>query len=56
VERNAVAGNVPDDVRPIRGRRSDVVLAHPCCAKSARAPKASRRRRWQTLVHRGAHL
>ena len=30
VERNAVDGNVPIDVRHVCGRRSRVVLARPC--------------------------
>jgi len=56
VERNAVDVEVPSDVRRWRGRRSRVVLARPCSAKSSQAEKLRGGRRWQTLVHRGDHV
>jgi hypothetical protein len=55
VERNAMDGLMPKDVRHRRGRRSRVVLARPCRRQIGDDANASRRRRWQTLVHRGEH-
>jgi len=47
---------MPNDVRHRCGRRNRVVLARPCRAKSERSWRASRGRRWQTLVHRGERV